>query len=256
MMSTRDHRAVAPYKRRAYEAARQMRRQGIPIKRIAKRLRVSPSSVLSWTKDIILTPEQRERNQRGPHGPQNPARIAARVEKVRAAHRERRRSWQAEGRAAARRGDPLHLAGCMLYWAEGTKNRNSIRLANSDRDLMCFFVRFLREAMGVTDKQISLRLNVYITNGLSLRQIEDHWLWALELPRTALRKHQLNHKPTSSSGKKRNKLPYGVCTISVHSTHLVQHIYGAIQEYGGFEEPRWLDGPPRRSQARRPYEAP
>jgi hypothetical protein len=30
------------------------------------------------------------------------------------------------------------------------------------------------------------------------------------------------------------------------STHLVQHIYGAIQEYAGFDEPRWLDGPPRK----------
>ena len=42
----------------------------------------------------------------------------------------------------------------------------------------------------------------------------------------------LNHFPTSSSGKKRNRLPYGVCTLSVaRSTRLVQHIYGAIQQY-------------------------
>jgi hypothetical protein len=25
------------------------------------------------------------------------------------------------------------------------------------------------------------------------------------------------------------------------NTWIVQHIYGAIQEYGGFEEPAWLD---------------
>jgi hypothetical protein len=43
-----------------------------------------------------------------------------------------------------------------------------------------------------------------------------------------------------------------VCTLTVaKSTHLVQHIYGAIQEYARFEEPRWLDGPPRKSQAGR-----
>jgi hypothetical protein len=47
--------------------------------------------------------------------------------------------------------------------------------------------------------------------------------------------------PTSSSGRARNKLPYGVCTLRVHSTWMVQHIYGAIQEYGGFDEPAWLD---------------
>ena len=35
-------------------------------------------------------------------------------------------------------------------------------------------------------------------------------------------------------------------TLAVHDTQLVQHIYGAIQEYAGFEEPRWLDGPPRK----------
>ena len=51
----------------------------------------------------------------------------------------------------------------------------------------------------------------------------------------------LNHTPTSSSGRARNKLPYGVARLSVHQTAMVQHIYGAIQEYAGFEEPAWLD---------------
>lgn len=57
--------------------------------------------------------------------------------------------------------------------------------------------------------------------------------------------------PTSSSGRKRNKLPYGVCTLQVRrSTRLVQHIYGAIQEYAAFDEPAWLDGPPRKPRPR------
>jgi hypothetical protein len=32
---------------------------------------------------------------------------------------------------------------------------------------------------------------------------------------------------------------YGVCEL--HSTRVVQHIYGAIQEYAGFDKPAWLD---------------
>jgi hypothetical protein len=35
----------------------------------------------------------------------------------------------------------------------------------------------------------------------------------------------------------------------VYSTAIVQHIYGAIQEYGGFDEPRWLDCAPRAKAA-------
>ena len=40
------------------EVARELRRAGIPYKRIAARLNVSPSSVHAWTKDIELTKEQ------------------------------------------------------------------------------------------------------------------------------------------------------------------------------------------------------
>ena len=43
------------------------------------------------------------------------------------------------------------------------------------------------------------------------------------------------------SGRAKKRLTYGVCTLRVHSTWMVQHINGAIQEYAGFEEPAWLD---------------
>jgi hypothetical protein len=144
------------------------------------------------------------------------------------------------------------MAGCLLYWAEGSKGRNTVHFANSDINMVRFFCEFLRRSLGVGSEEITLRLNVYTGNGMSIRQIEDHWLEALELPRTALRGHTLNHTPTSSSGRKKNRLPYGVCSLSVlKSTRLVQHIYGAIQEYGGFEEPRWLHGPPVKSRPRK-----
>ena len=144
------------------------------------------------------------------------------------------------------------MAGCMLYWAEGSKQRNRLTFANTDLEMICFFARFLREKLGVRPDEFRIRLNVYTNNGMPLKEIERHWLGAMQLPRSCLRGHSLNHYPTSSSGKKRKKLPYGVCTLTVaKSTHLVQHIYGAIQEYAGFEEPRWLDGPPRKSRTDR-----
>jgi hypothetical protein len=233
-----------PRKSLEREEARELREQGMPIKRIAKALNVSPSSVSYWTRDIQLTPEQQERNLRRSKGLQDPQVVQRRAEEWRRRNQARRLGYQEEGRAQAREGDALHMAGCLLYWAEGAKNRNTIRFVNSDVAMVGFFVRFLRKSLGVRSEQMTLRLNVYTDNGLSIRDIEDHWLDALDLPRTALRGHTLNHAPTSSSGQKRNHLPYGVCCISVlKSTRLVQHIYGAIQEYAEFEEPRWLDGP-------------
>jgi hypothetical protein len=225
-----------------YVQARRLRRdEGMPLKRIAARLRVSVSTVHLWTRDIELTEAQRRRNLTGPRGPRSSEAIAKSTRTWSEKNRERRRAYQREGRAYAKRNDPLHQAGCMLYWAEGTKHRNRLTFANSDRAMVALFCRFLRECFDVPAQKLTVSLNVYTTNGIGLREIEDHWLWALELPRSCLRKHSLNHKPTSSSGRKRNKLPYGVCAVRLNDTLIVQHIYGAIQEYAGFEEPRWLD---------------
>lgn len=234
----------------------------MPYKRIAAQLGVSASSVHSWTKDIELSEEQHRRNLRGPGGPVYPEAVAARARAWADRNRRRRAGFQNQGRAHARAAQPLHMAGCMLYWAEGAKARNTAALANSDVHVLRFFWRFLRECFGLAADDVVVSINVYTTNGLSIHHIERYWLDALDLPRSCCRKHLLNHTPTSSSGKKRHKLPYGVCTLRVkRSTWLVQHIYGAIQEYGDFEEPRWLDGPPRRSaagaarQAERPAQA-
>lgn len=128
----------------------------------------------------------------------------------------------------------------MLYWAEGAKGRNSVIFANSDVHMHQLFRRFLHEALGVNPERIHVKVNVYTGNGLSVAEIERYWLDALSLPLSCLRKAAVNMLPRSSAGRAKGKLPYGVATLTVNSTRIVQHIFGAIQEYGDFEEPRWL----------------
>ena len=215
--------------------ARAMRAEhGTPVRQIAKILGVSQSSVSLWVRDIVPTREQAARNRYEA--------IELRAQGWRELNRRRRLAFQEEGRRRAADRDPMHMAGCMLYWAEGAKDRNSVVLANSDPHMMRFFRLFLRVCFDVPDHELTFRLNVYLNNGLTLEEVEDHWLAVLGLPRTAMRKHVVDHFPTSSAGTKAN-LPFGVCTLRVcRSTRIVQHIFGAIQEYAGFEEPRWLDG--------------
>ena len=128
----------------------------------------------------------------------------------------------------------------MLYWAEGSKRRNCAEFSNSDPPMMWLFRRFMTESLAIERDEFCLSINAYTNNGLTFDQIESFWLERLDLPPCVLRKHTVNHMPTSSSGRARNRLVYGVCSLAVHSTWVVQHIYGAIQEYGGFDEPRWL----------------
>src|SRR5687768_10778332 len=104
------------------EQARLLRRQnGLSVKEIAARLGVARSSVSLWVRDIELTEQQHEAlRARNPIYNQQ---LAGRGD-TSARRRAERRAFQEHGRALARRGDPLHAIGCMLYWAEGDKRRN------------------------------------------------------------------------------------------------------------------------------------
>jgi hypothetical protein len=144
-----------PRKPMEREEARELRRQGMPVKRIANALNVSPSSVSYWTRDIQLTPEQKQRNLRGPRGPQNPQVVQRRADEWRRRNRLKRLAYQAEGRARARQGDALHMAGCLLYWAEGTKGRNTVCFVNSDLAMVRLFVGFLRQSLQVQPEQFN-----------------------------------------------------------------------------------------------------
>jgi transcriptional regulator with XRE-family HTH domain len=105
------------------DLARKLRRvEGLPINEIARRVGVSKSSVSLWVRDIELTTQQQDALRA-----MNPAynRQLSGWRNAAARHRANRVVAQESGRALARAGEPLHLAGSMLYWAEGSKNVTS-----------------------------------------------------------------------------------------------------------------------------------
>jgi hypothetical protein len=152
-----------------------------------------------------------------------------------------RAGYQVEGRLLARAGEPSYAMGCVLHWAEGDKTRNSVRMANSDPELLKLFVAFLRNHFGVRNEQISIHCNLFADHLDRQGEIERFWLTTLGLSPSSLRKSVVNVYSKHSRKKRRHKLPYGTCKVVVHSTRIQQTILGSIQEYGGFERPEWLD---------------
>jgi len=106
--------------------------------------------------------------------------------------------------------------------------------------MLKLFVRFLTECYSVPPERICLSVNCFLNNGLTIEEIHAHWLSLLALPDSVLRKPIINRSSRSSS-RQRNTLVYGTARLVVHSTLIVQSIYGAIQEYSGFDQPDWLD---------------
>jgi hypothetical protein len=202
------------------------------MKEIARIVGVSLSSVSLWVRDIELDEVQ--------HASLRCRAARRRGEASAAWARARRREAQQLGRERARDGDPLHMAGCMLFWAEGDKHRNGVRLANSDPNLLRLFVAFLRRCYDADVSRIAIRCYLFADHIERQREIEDFWLRTLELPDSCLRSSIVNVYSKYSQKKRRNKLPRGTCKVAYDDTQTVQSIYGAIQEYAGFDRPEWL----------------
>jgi hypothetical protein len=206
------------------------------VKQIEREVGVSRSSVSLWVRDIELDGLQQRRLE-----------CATKVGQLLAARRKaeqarrKRMEYQAEGKRLAHARGASYAAGCMLYWGEGGKRRNSVQMSNSDADLLRCFADFLRRHFGVTDKAFRVHCNLFADHVERQDEVEDFWLDALRLPRVCLRKSTVNTYSKYSQKKRANKLPHGTCRLTVPSTRIVQTIYGSIQEYGGFERPEWLD---------------
>ena len=219
--------------------ARELRKNGNTIKKIANTLGVSKSSVSLWVRDIELTPEQIKilellnpifnRQISGAKGRSDKARI----ERVKC---------QEAGKLKAKENNALHQAGCMLYWGEGNKDKNVCGLSNSDPNLLNMFKRFLIECYFVPEDKMNVRIQCYSGNGISIEEIENYWLKTLNLPKACLEKTRVNIISGASKNKKmQNTLFYGTTTIRVYDTKLIQNIFGAIQEYGNFTNIDWLE---------------
>ena len=104
-----------------------------------------------------------------------------------------------------------------------------------------FFVSFLRRYFALSDDAIRITCHLFADHVERQQEIERFWLETLELAESSLCRSIVNVYSRHSTRKRLNMLPYGTCRVVVSKTAITQHVFGAIQEYGDFERPEWLD---------------
>jgi hypothetical protein len=101
-----------------------------------------------------------------------------------------------------------------------------------------FFVDFLKKYFEFRGADIRITCQLYADHLDGQQAIERYWLEVLELPPESLRKSVVNVYSKSSKRKRIGNLPYGICRIAVSKTWVIQTVFGAIQEIGGFHARR------------------
>ena len=220
------------------DARRLRKEEGMAVGKIADKLGVSKSSVSLWVRDIELTDKQK--TILVANNPIYNAQLRG-SDRNKDSSRARREGWMAEGEDLLESQDPLLVVGCMLYWAEGSKGQNSVVFVNSDAQMIKLFAKFLIEGMGVKEDNILVSVNCF-TDIHSLEEIEAYWLSILELSKTNIRKATVNYHSSYSHKKRSGKLPFGTCRLAVHSTEILQKMYGGIEKLKYSLTHPWCNG--------------
>ena len=119
----------------------------------------------------------------------------------------------------------LHLAGLMLYWAEGAKTfgGGKVDFANSDKDMVEIFLNCLRQIYQVNEKRI--RASLYCYSNQNVQSLIEYWSDLLHLPKNQF------YRPYVRSDynlNKVNKMTHGLVHIVYSDIRLLKQILEEI----------------------------
>lgn len=170
-------------------AARRLRMQGISIKKIAKQLSVSVSSVSVWCQDIIFSEEEKKRIFRDGYTMGSRARFEA-IERRKAAKKNEisilHKISQKEIGAFTRR--ELFLTGIALYWGEGFKKDSLVGLANTSSYIIKFYIRWLQTCFHIEIKNLIVRITINYERKEETNRIVRYWSEQLDIPQVQFSK--------------------------------------------------------------------
>ncbi len=182
-------------KEREKKVALALRQSGLSYREILAQVPVAKSTLSLWLRDIglahrhkrILSEKQRMAALRGAA-----QRKAQRVASTRLIE------LLAQKEVVGMRNKPLWLAGTMLYWAEGSKQKETnvsqgVKFSNSDSCMVGLFLKWLIEICQISREAIKCEL--YIHEKSKVEDALRYWnelLMPLKIEATYFKKHNVS----------------------------------------------------------------
>ena len=205
--------------------ARELRKKGLSIKEIQRKLKVSLSSVSLWARDVKLTRKQLEKlylNKRT--GNLKGSIIAARNKIKEREEITKKLNKQGEKDIGKLTKRDKFIAGVALYFGEGGKTDGDITFSNSDSRAIKFMVGWFREFCKVPDKKF--RGSLYIHDNLDRKKAEKFWSNLTGIPLNQFTKAYIVKNNTKRLRKVKHI--FGVFRISVSDANLHRKVMGQI----------------------------
>lgn len=210
--------------------ARILRKNGTSIKQIAKKLKVSVSSVSVWCRDILFTDDQKKHLR---------AKGQARGYEARMDALQRRKNLfdnhikqiklDAKNEVGALSNRDLFVAGIALYWGEGFKKDHLAGLATTDKNIAMFYITWLKRCFNVTSDRLILRVTINEMKKHLAEGIINWWSSQLGIDTSQFSKPYFQKSQWKKEYESENEY-HGVIRIKVRrSINILRKIMGYIE---------------------------
>lgn len=190
-----------------------LRKKGISIGKVERRLGIPRSTLSGWFRTVTLTQKQKEKLRQNWKN----ALVKAR-EKAVLWHNAQKEKRLLEAKVEARRTleninikDPktLELALAILYLGEGSKKKVGTELGSSDPLILNFFLTVLKRIYDVNTKNI--KCSLYLRADQNADKMKRFWAKTLKLPITNFKNVQFDQR---TRGYKTYIQYKGVCQVN------------------------------------------
>lgn len=122
----------------------------------------------------------------------------------------------------------IYGLGLGLYWGEGTKsNKVSVRLGNTDPNLVRYFLKFLSIIYKIDKEKLHFGLQVF--SDMTPQKALSFWCRSLGVSPSQFYK-KIVVTPSRGAGTYRKKIPYGVITVYFNNKKLRDTICQSIND--------------------------
>lgn len=208
-----------------------LREEGMSYSEILKIVPVAKSTLSIWLKSVDLSKSQQQRLT---------AKKLAAGKRGGAARKEARINTTAEivDRSKKQIGAiskrELFLIGAVLYWAEGTKEKegtpgSGIQFTNSDPKMLKIFLLWLRSVCMIEEEKIHFQVYLHETNNSRVREVVGYWSKRLNVTEDRLSKIYYKRNKVLTNRKNTGEYYFGLVRIKVRgSSGLVRSISGWV----------------------------
>lgn len=214
------------------QKAIELRKQGKTYSEILKVIPVAKSTLSDWLKSVSLGFVQKQRITQ--------KKIEAQMKGAKARHDQRVEKQNyliqnAQNEILKISNRELWLIGVALYWAEGTKEKESrpgcgVSFSNSDPEMIRLFIKWLKECVHVSSENISADIYIHESHKATIDLVIKKWSDILHVPRSFFKHIYFKKNKIQTKRKNTGVLYIGLLRVNIRaSSDLNRKITGWIK---------------------------